>query len=240
MKEKLYTIPVNDAFDKDYECPICAMYEELENRYVEYAMGPSYMEDDIRDETDRLGFCEKHMKAVFEQKNALGLALVLQTHLRRTRKEIEKLSGDLGKPASLMKKAVPPSAAAYVNKLHDTCFVCKRIAEMFDRYLETVFYLYKKDPAFRQKFAGSKGFCTDHYGVLIVKAGEQLKGAEYEAFIKETTALYLKNLERVEEDLAWFVNKFDYRYANEPWKNAKDAVPRAMLKANGIPYEPLS
>ena len=30
MKEKIYTIPVNDAFDKDCECPLCAMYQELE------------------------------------------------------------------------------------------------------------------------------------------------------------------------------------------------------------------
>ena len=31
MKEKLYTIPVNDAFAKDCECPLCAMYKELVN-----------------------------------------------------------------------------------------------------------------------------------------------------------------------------------------------------------------
>ena len=48
MKEKIYTIPVNDAFDKDCECPLCAMYQELENNAVEYTMGPSYMEDNIR------------------------------------------------------------------------------------------------------------------------------------------------------------------------------------------------
>ena len=38
MKEKIYTIPVNDAFDKDCECPLCAMYQELENNAVEYTI----------------------------------------------------------------------------------------------------------------------------------------------------------------------------------------------------------
>ena len=52
MKEKIYTVPVNDAFALDSECPICSMFEKLENDAVEYAMGPSYMEDDIR-EKDR-------------------------------------------------------------------------------------------------------------------------------------------------------------------------------------------
>ena len=49
MKEKIYTVPVNDAFALDSECPICSMFEKLENDAVEYAMGPSYMEDDIRE-----------------------------------------------------------------------------------------------------------------------------------------------------------------------------------------------
>ena len=30
MKEKLYTIPINDAFAMDSECPICAMKTILE------------------------------------------------------------------------------------------------------------------------------------------------------------------------------------------------------------------
>ena len=35
MKEKLYTIPINDAFAMDSECPICAMKTILENNAVE-------------------------------------------------------------------------------------------------------------------------------------------------------------------------------------------------------------
>ena len=46
MKEQLYTIPVNDIFDKPCECPVCAMKLKLENDAVAFAMGPSYMEDD--------------------------------------------------------------------------------------------------------------------------------------------------------------------------------------------------
>ena len=59
MKEKIYTVPVNDAFALDSECPICSMFEKLENDAVEYAMGPSYMEDDIREKTDKMGFCSR-------------------------------------------------------------------------------------------------------------------------------------------------------------------------------------
>lgn len=81
MKEKIYTVPVNDAFAFDSECPICSMFEKLENDAVEYAMGPSYMEDDIREKTDKMGFCSRHIKKIYEQNNRLGYALVMKTHM---------------------------------------------------------------------------------------------------------------------------------------------------------------
>ena len=30
MKEKLYTIPVHDAFQEECECPVCSMYRSIE------------------------------------------------------------------------------------------------------------------------------------------------------------------------------------------------------------------
>ena len=83
MKEKIYTIPVNDAFSSDCECPICSMYKALEDDAVSYTMGPSYMEDDIRAMTDKKGFCQKHLKKVYDCENRLGFALVMKTHLDR-------------------------------------------------------------------------------------------------------------------------------------------------------------
>ena len=39
-------------------------------------------------------------------------------------------------------------------------------------------------------------------------------------------------MKRVRDDVAWFINKFDHKYANEPWKNSKDSLTRAMVKDN--------
>ena len=89
MKEKIYTIPVNDAFSSDCECPICSMREKLEMEAVDYTMGPSYMEDDIRAVTDKKGFCQKHIKKIYEQNNRLGYALVMKTHMDYVIKNIE-------------------------------------------------------------------------------------------------------------------------------------------------------
>jgi hypothetical protein len=234
MKEKLYTIPINDAFARDCECPICAMYKVLEDNAVEFTMGPSYMEDDIRMETDRLGFCTPHMKMLVEQNNKLGLALVLKTHFDCTNREIDKRMKMPAKQTSLFKKAESNPLLDYIDGLNKSCYICSRIENTFARYLHTVIILWKTDAAFRETYKNCKGFCTKHLGDLLKEGEKCLSKDAYETFRGLTCQLYLDNMKRVAEDLEWFVNKFDYRYKDEPWKNAKDAIPRALIKTNGI------
>ena len=234
MKEQLYTIPVNDAFDSDCECPICVMYRTLEQNAIEYTMGPSYMEDDNRAKTDEMGFCQHHIHSLYEQKNRLGLALILKTHMDKTIRDLKSHSNQ--KPAStasLFKKATPGSAVGnYVKQLESSCFICSRIEDTYQRYLNTLFHLWKKDSTFQSKFKSSKGFCIHHYGTLYDLAPTLLKGNDLTAFLEALDSVFFSNMQRVNDDLEWFINKYDYRYENEPWKNAKDAIPRTIIKTN--------
>jgi hypothetical protein len=104
--------------------------------------------------------------------------------------------------------------------------------QTFDRYIDTIFNLYKKDAAFSDTLRKSKGFCTYHYALLFDRAGDYLSKDQAAAFIQDINQVYFTNMERMQEDIEWFINKFDYRYQNEPWKNAKDALPRAVLKTH--------
>ena len=54
-------------------------------------MGPSYMEDDVRMETNETGFCSHHIQKMYGYQNRLGLALMLHTHMKRTNDRIETL-----------------------------------------------------------------------------------------------------------------------------------------------------
>lgn len=233
MKEQLYSIPVNDAFTADCECPICQMYHTLETDSVEYTMGPSYMEDDTRALTDEKGFCEKHIRMVYAQENRLGMAWVMKTHFDKTINDIKKImpSG----PAKLIKKGIPASPLVqYIDKLNSSCFVCDRINNFFDQYVDTVFFLWKKDDEFKTKFKSAKGFCTPHYSLLLKKSVEHLKGTDLEEFVQLINEMYISNMERVRDDIAWFINKFDYKYQNEPWYNAKDSVIHSLVKSNSV------
>jgi hypothetical protein len=42
-----------------------------------------------------------------------------------------------------------------------------------------------------------------------------------------------QNMERIHEDIAWFVEKYDYKNKDADWKNSKDAIQRSMQKLRG-------
>lgn len=239
MKEQLYTIPVNDAFAIDSECPVCTMYSSLEKEAIDFTMGPSYMEDDIRMETNRIGFCSHHVKKLYKHQNRLGLALMLHTHMQRTNEDLEKLlsSSSPAKKGLFARKTEASPVTEYIQALNQSCYICNRIDAIFQRYLVTIFHCYEHDSEFREKFAASKGFCTKHFGMLYDTAPALLSTKRLNEFIQTLNTVYLSNMKRVTDDLEWFTDKFDYRNENAPWKNSKDALPRSMTKTNGIPAD---
>ena len=54
--EKIYMIPVNDAYNEEGGCPICRLRDKSEMNYLEYYLGPSLMEPDTRKITNKNGF----------------------------------------------------------------------------------------------------------------------------------------------------------------------------------------
>ena len=85
MKEKLYTIEVMDALKAADECPCCYLERKMEQDTIAFVLGASYMEDDIRAETDRAGFCRHHTKMMYDYGNSLGNAWILKTRMDRVR-----------------------------------------------------------------------------------------------------------------------------------------------------------
>lgn len=241
MKEQIYAIPVNDAFKADTECAFCYMRDLLERQAVEFMMGPSYMEDDIRMETNKMGFCKEHYRQMYSQQNRLGLALMLHTHLQQINKDLQnKLSTipTVSKKNLFSKVSLSSNAVSkHINEIYDSCYICNRIETTYSRFIDTFFYLWKKDDVFRNLVKSSKGFCLKHFSDIYDMAVENLSVDECNEFYKTIIPIEIENLKRIEEEVEWFTNKFDYRYTNEPWKNSKDAVPRAIEKVASIILE---
>ncbi len=239
MKEHIYTIPVNDGFSEGGECPFCNMFDILEKESIEYILGPAYMTDTIRLETDKVGFCEKHIAQMHEKQNSLGLALMLYTHLQKINsdldREINSLYSQKSKKRILGKnRKTGNSVSSYLNNITNSCFVCNRINNTFDRYTDTFFYMWKSDPQMKEIVKNSRGFCLKHFSLIIEKGETALSSDEYNDFLKTVFSLQKENMKRLEDEVEWFINKFDYRYKDEPWKTSKDALPRAVKKINSV------
>ena len=59
-----------------------------------------------------------------------------------------------------------------------------------------------------------------------------MSGTKLNDFIKSLNEVYFTNMKRVTDDLEWFIDKFDYKNEDAPWKNSKDAVQRSIIKTN--------
>ncbi|MBQ8174119.1 MAG: hypothetical protein IJ009_01815 [Clostridia bacterium] len=230
--EQLYTIPVNEAFDASAEnascgCPMCALYNKLEENELELILGASMMEPDVRQKTNELGFCHRHFGMMFTRKNRLGLGLILESHLESVKKSLS------GEGLAALFTGAGNDTLKKLGKLEESCYVCSRIEMHFSRMYDTVLLLYRTDSSFRRKMAAQPYFCLPHYRRLLEVGKQALPKKEFAEFYEHVSEVVRKYAVELSGDVSWFCKKFDYRYQDEPWNNAKDAVERSIRFLSG-------
>lgn len=243
MKEKIYTIPVNEAYDTDCECPLCFLEHRLEREAIEYELGAAMMEADHREESNNKGFCRRHFEMMFYGGNKLSLALVLDTHLEELRKKLSKFAKDAKAAESsrggLFKKssAASDAAAAISSMLADsekTCMVCQKIDYTINRYIDVLLYMWATDEEFKAKFDRSKGVCLKHMKMILDAVPQSLKDKDAGAFVSSFFEKQSKELDRIQADIHKFTLKFDYRFKDMEWGTAHDAPFRTIEKIAGF------
>lgn len=248
MKEKLYTIPLNDAVNANDECPFCFLERKLEESLMDFVLGngASYMESDIREATDSAGFCRTHFKKMFDYGNALGNAWILKTHYRKTIEEMKKqFQGHAPVKMGFFEKKKPSaerknSIGRWTANRENSCYICDRFRLEYPRYLDTFLYLYEKDKDFKEKVLYGKGFCLTHFGDLCEHAETKLTVKQQEDFFPPLFHLMTQNMERIYDDISWMIEKFDYKNKDADWKTSKDALQRGMQKLKGsYPADPV-
>ena len=242
MREQIHTIPISDAMEHAGECPFCYIERRTEEHTLDFVLGhgASYMEADIRDMTDKEGFCRPHFKKMFDYGNSLGNAWILKTLTKKHLTEMESTfkhfnPNTVGKSGGLLKKKNTSSNSIvdWVNQRESTCFICDTVSKTFHAYMDTFFTMYKKEAEFREKVAETDGFCLTHFKILLLKADEVLNEKERVDFYNMVLPLMQKNLTRIYEDVSWFIEKNDYKNKDADWKNSKDAIQRTMQKLRG-------
>ncbi|MEE0835570.1 MAG: DUF6062 family protein [Clostridia bacterium] len=227
MAETIYTIPVNEAFDECSEseiaeCPLCRLYNKFEADELDLILGASMMEPDVRIKTNKEGFCRLHYDMMLERKNRLGMALMLQSHLGELADSFEHTG-----IASLFSSA-GAELAGRLESLEQSCYICGRIDHSFEKLLDNIIYLWENDAAFRKKLQSQKMFCLPHFRMLSEQSAKRLSKKNQKEFCSSVKTVTKSYFDLLRGDIDHFCRKFDYRFQDEPWGNAKSAVERSV------------
>ena len=248
MRYHIDTIPVWDAMKLDGECLLCSLERKTELGEAERYLGASVMEPDTRVQVNTKGFCRRHHAMLYAMSNRLGHALMLESHMIETRERTEKIYKKLENAAETLKgiglagrlsgKSKGADAAVLegiraLDEITGSCLMCETIEENMKRYLHTFLHLYQNDTDFRSRFSNGKGLCLPHMAKLLEAAREELGPKELGELIRVLTKAQRENMDRIQEEISWFIKKFDYRYEKESWGNSRDAVERTVNKLRG-------
>ena len=249
MKEKLYNIPINDAVNADDECPFCYIERAIERDLMDFVLGSgsSYMESDVREQTDKAGFCRAHFKKMFDYGNTLGNAWIMKTHMKLVREEMSQAKTmyavTKNSPVAMLKKSSTPGAnafSAWSDKRLNSCYICNEFESHYDRYMKTFFEMYFKDEEFKGRVNSHKGFCIPHFSDLLNYASCHLNEKQQKEFSDTFFPLMEANMERLYKYVSWLIDKFDYRYKDEEWGGAREALQNCMQKLKGgYPADPV-
>ena len=228
MKETIYTIPINEAYDVKCGCPMCRLEKDLEAASIDYIMGAAMMEPDVRQETNRLGFCPEHFRQMLLVKKRLSLALMLESYLndlnqkclpedtaKLGKRDLERISNDL-------------------RCASDDCFVCRQLGDRMEKYCRNIIYLWRTDAGFRQKTREQEFFCLHHLAELFEHAQKGIDKKSIPEFIADHTAATRRISLSHAEHVSAFCKSFDHRFNNIPLTDeAKRSVENSIEFLNG-------
>ncbi|MBE6778069.1 MAG: hypothetical protein E7541_01635 [Ruminococcaceae bacterium] len=223
MRYDITNIPVGEVFEEQDGCPICRLRNKLEERAVEYITGAAMMEPDIRMETNKQGFCIDHYRMMLAQRNRLGVALILESHLAEMEKQVFAGVPVLGKSAK--KQAKDAADAAH------SCFVCRQVDNAMVKMLATVCRTWETQSDFRRLFEEQPCLCLPHFSALVQASQGAISKKGQGDFAAAASRLAREYLVQLKGDVRHFCDMYDYRNANNPdadWGNSKDAVERTV------------
>lgn len=234
MLERIYTIPINEAFDACAQdsvngCPFCRLQSMLEQNEIEIILGGAMMEPDVRIKTNAQGFCLRHYKAMLEKNNMLGVGLMLESHLDELRAQLEP-----GGIAVLAKGGPAPVAIERLQRLDGSCYICGRVNFSLGRMLSNAAMLWDTEKEFRDKTAAQPYFCLKHFRMWCEEAKKYMNKKRFPEFYDAVSKVMLAYFDSLRADVSQFCRQFDYRYEGEPLGNTKDAVERAIKFLRGV------
>lgn len=162
---------------------------------------------------------------MFDMKNRLGLALMLESHLESLKKEI--------KTGNIFSRDIAAKSVDRIERLENTCYVCDRIEDKISKMFTTAAYLFDEEKDFKSDFKEVRYFCLPHYREYMLAAKRALDKEGYADLVRAANEKVTAYLDSLKDDVSLFCKKFDYRFDDLPWGESKDSVERSIKFLNG-------
>lgn len=218
IEEKLGVeeIRIYEGFKECNGCVFCTLIDKYENKILSNISQDLVMDLEFFPKFGlEYTFCDEHIAKFDIAKDKLGMAIMLKK-LVSIQKERINNKQVLNKKISLIKTR------------KQKCFICEKVkSEAILIDLEIALNLWRSNEKFRELYKKQKMFCFEHFELLLQLAKKMLNRNEYKALETNTMEIQKRYYTQLDDDIAWFINKFDYRYNEKPWYNSKDAIERA-------------
>ena len=212
--DSIHKIPINEAFSETCGCPICRLYKRYDDIAIQFLFEEGVMNPETRIQTNRYGFCDRHIDAILQQRQSLSVALLLETRLQR-------LQG------VLYEKASPKSVIKEIEDAENNCYICNRLNNSMAEIAEFISYMYKEEKEFVEKFDAQEYFCLPHTKLLIENC--KLKGSAQKEYVQKILNKNTNFSLRLRKRLRNYAESFDYKAV--PGSGEKDKV-ASQIAAN--------
>lgn len=235
MKEKIYDIPLWDAFNlENCECPLCAAEKKAEDQLINALYTEMVMDVRLNPQlVQEYRFCTGHLEKLYKYPDKFGLAILTERILYFEKESIKKYNlADTTKNKTIL--GLNLKRKKVTKHIDRECMLCKKVNEDMIRYTETMISLWCKEAKFKELYKNSRGFCVDHFSNIMETADFSIHNKDTLKIFKQISMdLQINNIDRLHGELDWFITKFDFRYSEAPWKTSKDALKRTILKLTG-------
>ena len=230
-KYQLETIPVWDGIKSQSECFICDLMQQAEKDSLEFFLGSSVMNPETRVMVNSTGFCPEHTAKLVESGHPNSMAVMWETHLERTRDELQKVFKDLENGKNLKKTVA--NLDEVLGQREKGCLICQRMRDRLDRYCFTIPYIWGQDPEFRKAFSESKGFCLHHMTHILRMSLDALDAKQQKLFSQAMADLQQRRLDLNAKDLVYMIEHYKSENRDKPWNGCEDAQIRAVYREIG-------
>lgn len=239
MKQQIHTFELWDAFEAKTDCPICDIQSNVENSYTSGLFRDMAIDSQFCSYLKDSRFCSRHLNSLFNYRDKFSLALIIDKMLSLEIAELEaaqvyESNVETQRTAfqTWIEKFITPAAPKNYKKDQNrrSCHLCSHVEERIKDYIATLIELWKNNLNFRALYYVGNGFCHQHFHQIINYAKKELKDEDLDNFLYTTFRIQKESMKRLNEELQWFIKKFNYHYKDTAWGSSKDSLARCISK----------